>query len=275
MKFQLSIIALFFSLTLSSQTITDGVSESEVAHIILNYRDNGIKKFKIVAKNKHNKTKAWKYILYYTFENDSILSHKYRNDEAKFILRNNEISYFHTSKEKKAIQNYNNDNVFKTRDSANITFLDYYKIIESDTILISKSRTIIDSTIDKTVTTQYFSTDSSNHINKTIKIYLKNDSIQTIKYLDKGDGMFLTYDFKEFSLTEKINNQERYTTYLSEKGLIWNTNPREYYFKKQIITKTIYYDENGLINKIVIVNNVTDSKYKDNEVETLIPMKLK
>ena len=87
--------------------------------------------------------------------------------------------------------------------------------------------------------------------------------------------MFLTYDSKEFSLTEKINNQERYTTYLSEKGLIWNTNPREYYYEKRIITKTIYYDENGLINKIVIVNNVTDSKYKDNEVETLIPMKLK
>lgn len=275
MKIPLFVISLIFSLASLSQTITDGVSEGEVADIILNYRDNGIKKFKIVVKNRYNKTKAWKYILYYTFENDSILSHKYRNDEAKFILRNNEISYFNTSKEKKAIQNYNNDYVFKTRDSANVSFLNYYTIIESDTILISKSRTIIDSTIDKTVTTQYYSTDSTRRINKTITLYLKGDTIQTIQYLDKGEGMFLTYDSKKFTSVEKINNQEIYTTYLMDKGLLWNSNPKEYYFEKRIITKVIYYDENRLIKKIVIVNKSVDSKYKDEEVETLIPTVLK
>lgn len=221
MKIPLFVISLFLSLTTSSQILTDGVSESEVADIILNYRDNGIKEFKIIVKNRFNKSKAWKDVLYYSLENDSLLNHKYKSDIVKFIIRNNEFIYLKTPKEKKISQSINNDYIIKTRDSANVTFLNYYKIIDSDTISISKSRTIIDSVIDKTVTaTKYYTTDSTSRINKTITLHLKGDTIQTIQYLDNGEGMFLTYDSKKFTSFEKINNQEIYTTYLIDKGLL-------------------------------------------------------
>ncbi len=275
MKIPLFVISLFLSLTTSSQILTDGVSESEVADIILNYRDNGIKEFKIIVKNRFNKSKAWKDVLYYSLENDSLLNHKYKSDTVKFIIRNNEFIYLKSPKEKKISQSINSDYIIKTKDSANVTFLNYYKIIDSDTISISKSRTIIDSVIDKTVTTQYYTTDSTSRINKTITLHLKGDTIQTIQYLDKGEGMFLTYDSKKFTSFEKINNQEIHTTYLIDKGLLWNSKPKEYYFEKRIITKVINYDEFGLINKIVITNKLVDSKYKDEEVETLIPTVLK
>lgn len=275
MRTQIIILSVFFSLTASGQILTDGVSEKEVADIILNYRDNGIKKFKIITKTKHNSKKLWKDIFFYSFKNDSLLNHKYEKYKAQFIVKNDQFIYVETQEDKNATEDYYNKNVTKTRDSANVIFRDYYKIVANDTILISRNKTIKDSTINKIVITRFHTTDSTSQINKTIKIYLKGDTIQTIDSLGTGEGMFLTYNNKEFITIEKKENQKIWTTYINETGLIWNTSPRKYYFKKYINTKTIYYNRIGLIENVIIENKEIETKYKNNETITLTPVILK
>ncbi len=124
------------------------------------------------------------------------------------------------------------------------------------------------------ITTRFYSNDTLEKFIKKEIIILKNDTIQEIYYVDNGDGMFETNNFKQFTSTQKKGNKELFSTYRYEKTWIYNSSPKKYWYSKYIEKKTVYYNHKGLIKKIVISNDELDTRYKNIEITTLTPKKL-
>lgn len=206
-------LLLLLPFVISSQILTDAVSEEEVAKIILNYKLNGYDKFSIKAESSFNGKKNWFGLFIYEFTNDSTLIHNYEEHEATFVLMEDLFVYQETESDIKRREKYLNENYIKTRYSANISIKEYYTIIEKDSILRANEKIIFDSLPNMYITTRFYSNDTLEKIYKKEIIILKNDTIQEIYYVDIGDGMFETNNFKQFTSTQKKGNKELYSTY--------------------------------------------------------------
>lgn len=70
-------------------------NKEDIDQIILNYRDQGIEKFKVKYKYKFNRQKSsgFNFTTYYTFKNDSVFAVKNKHDRQYFIIHGNEIQY--------------------------------------------------------------------------------------------------------------------------------------------------------------------------------------
>ena len=107
------ITLLLLSFSTKAQILTDGGSAEIVGDIILNYKEKGVNRFKIIYKDKFGKKLSWKDVFYYSFENDSILHHNYRKYKASFLLNDDEFIYQDNEEDKKRNAEYLKTNYFK------------------------------------------------------------------------------------------------------------------------------------------------------------------
>ncbi len=253
---------ILFSLSVKSQSTDDLIRDEEITEIILNFKKNGIRKFKIGIQIQENEDKPEKYTYRYSIDNDSIITFKSRDrfkfDKQKFILRDKYFVYLWNKELQDAIDKWETKHFSKKRDSANVIFINHFDIVENDTILVWKYKTVIDSISNNSITNGY-SVNPDTLKRRTEKNYLKDGTIQELYYTLDSEGLYLYLDFKEKSTVVKTENQETFTTYTIRKQIIANSSPREYRKSSTIETKVIYYNQNGLIEKISLVSNYVEN----------------
>lgn len=249
------IILLLLSFSTEAQLLTDGASEEIVGDIILNYKDKGITKFKIIYKHKSGKKLLWKDVFYYSFENDSVLHHKYEKYKAIYILKDNEFIYQDNEDDKKRNTEYLKTNYFKEVVDSNVITWEKYEIQGLDTVLCYQNIEVRDTVGNKITISNKSKSDDGSYVSLREKYYLINDTIRTIIYR-KHKGRWLIY-LDDKNVKEEFEKKEKdvYVEYIIGKQLVeGNYYPLRYRYSTQIVTKTIYYTEERLIEKIIVEN---------------------
>ncbi len=135
MKSLLFFLMIFFPSIMFCQLLDDSNYEKEVNEIVFNYKGFNVKKFKIKYESKFNNNDLNLDTYYYNFINDSTLIHNFQKYDATYVIRGDKFVYQETESDTKRIKKYFSENYTKSKDSANISFKEYYKIIDEDTIL--------------------------------------------------------------------------------------------------------------------------------------------
>jgi hypothetical protein len=169
MKILLFIASIILSGTCIGQIGADSPYEIEnINQIILNYRDNGIEKFKVKYKYKFNSQRfsGFNFTTYYTFKNDSVFTLKNKNGQQNWIIRGNIIQYLSTvGEEKDTVKFVRNPNFIPHKistDSANFSIEYYYVVHIPDSQITYKSWTIRDSLHRETEHIYWYSPNKEN-----------------------------------------------------------------------------------------------------------------
>ena len=254
------------------QIMTEEFKESDIQEIILNCKEHKVFNFHIAGKLIFDNQKFVRgHIFYYSIEEDSLLTHIYKNQKYKFVIRDKQFIYLENKEEK----NLRPKNEYLIEyDSARTNFTKLFRINNNDTIISFCFKETKD-TLNRIIESIFWNYLDTKNCKKHLFSYNSDTTTETCYNYELGKWSFES----ETQIIEKERKEaSSKKNQIFTKGNIKKTsiNPKENYMRNYEKIRTITYDKNHIIKDITTVEKVYDlSNINPSSWKTKSRLKLK